>query len=83
MLSRSKPAVTANPPAPTPATALEKKTKELKLETFIANRDYTGAVTMLEVIYFGGVSLVGYPLHLADYPVWLAIMLVQQGCGKE
>ena len=46
MLSRAKPAVGPTPTA-IPDLGVDKKIP--RLETFIANRDYTGAITLLEV----------------------------------
>ncbi|KAJ3026995.1 UNVERIFIED_CONTAM: Intraflagellar transport protein 56 [Siphonaria sp. JEL0065] len=47
MLSRAKPAIPATPPTAN-ASTLDKKRKVPKLEHFIAARDYTGAITILE-----------------------------------
>jgi intraflagellar transport protein 56 len=47
MLSRAKPAV-GPATAPVPDESQDKK-KMPTLETFIANRDYMGAITLLEV----------------------------------
>ncbi|KAJ3065185.1 Intraflagellar transport protein 56, partial [Podochytrium sp. JEL0797] len=48
MLSRAKPAIPATPPPAANASTLDKKRKVPKLEHFIAARDYTGAITILE-----------------------------------
>lgn len=48
MLSRAKPAI--GPGSTTPAKEAEKKKKKLpKVEDFLNLRDYTGAITLLEV----------------------------------
>lgn len=47
MLSRQKPAI--GPGSTTPAKENKKKKKLPKVEEFLENRDYTGAITLLEV----------------------------------
>ena len=47
MLSRQKPAI--GPGSSTPAKENKKKKKLPKVEEFLENRDYTGAITLLEV----------------------------------
>lgn len=47
MLSRQKPAI--GPGSTTPAKENKKKKKLPKLEEFLEARDYTGAITLLEV----------------------------------
>jgi len=47
MLSRQKPAI--GPGSTTPAKENKKKKKLPKLEEFLDGRDYTGAITLLEV----------------------------------
>eukprot|EP00842_Homolaphlyctis_polyrhiza_P006873 jgi/Hompol1/775/HPOL_002573-RA len=73
MLSRAKPAV---PPSnPTPSTDVAEAKKMVpKLETFIAARDYVGAVTLLEFLKASGkgdaenMLWLGYSFfHLGDY----------------
>ena len=50
MLSRQKPAI--GPGSSTPAKENKKKKKLPKVEEFLENRDYTGAITLLEVKLF-------------------------------
>lgn len=52
MLSRAKPAVSTGTNAS--STANDKKKKVPRLEDFIANRDFTGASTLLEVVLSRG-----------------------------
>ncbi|KAJ3093189.1 Intraflagellar transport protein 56 [Quaeritorhiza haematococci] len=74
ILSRAKPAINpANQNALSTST-LDKKSKIPKLETFIANRDYTGAITLLEFLKATGKTetdtllWLGYAaFHLGDY----------------
>ena len=47
MLSRQKPAI--GPGSATPAKDKQKKKQLPKVEEFLENRDYTGAITLLEV----------------------------------
>jgi intraflagellar transport protein 56 len=70
MLSRAKPAVAPSVPAPDP----HPQNKMPELETFIANRDYLGAITMLEFKRGCGDNTLetmlwlGYSFfHLGDY----------------
>ncbi|KAJ3279797.1 Intraflagellar transport protein 56 [Borealophlyctis nickersoniae] len=74
MLSRAKPAVNPTPSATASAAAADKKNKVPKLEQFILNRDYTGAITMLEFNRAAGKSdadslyWLGYAaFHLGEY----------------
>lgn len=48
MLSRAKPAI--GPGSTTPAKENKKKKQMPKVEDFLNMRDYTGAITLLEVI---------------------------------
>lgn len=48
MLSRTKPAT--GPGSSTPAKENKKKKKLPKLDEFLEQRDYTGAITLLEVL---------------------------------
>ncbi|KAH9255034.1 tetratricopeptide repeat protein 26 [Batrachochytrium salamandrivorans] len=73
MLSRSKPAAAPSHPAAV-TDVLETKKTVPKLETYITNRDYVGAVTLLEFIKASGkgdidnMMWLGYSLfHLSDY----------------
>jgi hypothetical protein len=50
MLSRAKPAI--GPGSTTPAKEDKKKKKLPKVEDFLNLRDYTGAITLLEVRHF-------------------------------
>lgn len=52
MLSRTKPAT--GPGSNTPAKDQKKKKKLPKLEDFLQGRDYTGAITLLEVKHMCG-----------------------------
>lgn len=47
MLSRQKPAI--GPGSSTPAKESKKKKKLPKVDDYLAARDYTGAITLLEV----------------------------------
>lgn len=49
MLSRAKPAIETPESQATAEKAVKSNKKSLKLETFVANRDYIGAITVLEV----------------------------------
>ncbi len=49
MLSRAKPAIETAQSLATAATTVEVKKKSPKLETFVQDRDYLGAITILEV----------------------------------
>lgn len=49
MLSRAKPAI--GPGSTTPAKENKKKKQMPKVEDFLNMRDYTGAITLLEVIF--------------------------------
>ncbi|KAJ3202153.1 Intraflagellar transport protein 56, partial [Clydaea vesicula] len=73
MLSRAKPAVNPNQPQNAAITA-DKKKSTPKVDTFINNRDYTGAVTLLEFLKTTGkfdndtLLWLGYSaFHLGDY----------------
>ncbi|RKO86098.1 hypothetical protein BDK51DRAFT_31932 [Blyttiomyces helicus] len=75
MLSRAKPAVTtAAASAGLSASTLDKKKNAPKLDQFIINRDYTGAITLLEFNKATGkydadnMLWLGYSaFHLGDY----------------
>ncbi|KAJ1568612.1 Intraflagellar transport protein 56, partial [Cladochytrium tenue] len=74
ILSRAKPAIPAQAAPVASAASVDKKRKVPKLEYFVASRDYTGAVTLLEFSravgkYDAETQLwLGYTaFHLGDY----------------
>ena len=58
MLSRQKPAI--GPGSATPAKDKQKKKQLPKVEEFLENRDYTGAITLLEVTDYRHLTLIQY-----------------------
>jgi len=93
MLSRAKPAVNTDSSAPVNSSTIDKKNHVPKVDSFISNRDYTGACTLLEFLKasekaeYETILWLGYAaFHLGDYKKAMEtyqILTQEQNCDPS